>query len=156
MSASPVRSPGTERDLFVLWPDAEQLVVLDAGEGVHLTTGAFDRAWLPAADVPAEPALGPVPPGVYAYVNRRGVLRDGTTDAPRTHPGEHPLLTELLSASPRLRELFGQTPEEFRERARGNRELCLRGTELLAKEGLVIPSGLEPYAGAPGPYDTSA
>jgi hypothetical protein len=150
VSASPFHAPGTARELFLTWLDAEQLVVIDASEGVPVPTGAYDRAWLPSADVPIEPDCGPVPSGAYVYVNRRGVLRDGT-GAPRGHPGERRLLTELLGASPGLRELFGGTPEEFCERARGDRDLCARGTALFAEEGLVVRSGLEGYVRAAGP-----
>jgi hypothetical protein len=81
---------------------------------------------------------------VYAYVNRRGVLHDGT-GAPRTHPGQRPLLTELLVGSARLRELFGVTPEEFCARARADRHLCERGTRLFRDEKRVTASGLERY-----------
>jgi hypothetical protein len=145
VSASPVRAPGVVRELFVLWLDAEQLAVIDASEGVPMAAGNFDRAWLPAPDVRVEPADGTVLRGVYAYVNRHGVLHDGA-GAPRRHPGEQrPLLTELLRGSARLRELFGSTPEEFCARARADRRLCERGTRLFAEERRVTPSGLERY-----------
>ncbi len=48
VSASPVSAPGTVRELFLLWLDAEQLAVIDASEGVSMASGNFDRAWLPA------------------------------------------------------------------------------------------------------------
>lgn len=93
-------------------------------------------------------------PGVHAYVNRHGVLHDGT-GAPRTHPGQRELLTELLVGSARLRELFGVTPEEFVARARAGHLLCEAGTRLFAEEKRVTESGLEPYlrvqqTGSPG------
>jgi hypothetical protein len=145
VSASPVRAPGVVRELFVLWLDAEQLAVIDASEGVPMAAGNFDRAWLPAPDVRVEPADGTVLRGVYAYVNRHGVLHDGA-GAPRRHPGEQrPLLTELLHGSARLRELFGTTPEEFCARARADRRLCERATRLFAEERRVTASGLEHY-----------
>ncbi|MFD8201001.1 hypothetical protein ACWDTR_24485 [Streptomyces sp. NPDC003470] len=145
VSASPVRAPDAVRELFVLWLDAEQLAAIDASEGVPMAAGNFDRAWLPAPDVRVEPAAGTVLRGVWAYVNRHGVLRDGA-GAPRRHPGEQrPLLTELLHGSARLRELFGATPEEFCARARSDRRLCERGTRLFAEERRVTASGLEPY-----------
>ncbi|MEV5318098.1 hypothetical protein AB0K92_10625 [Streptomyces sp. NPDC052687] len=147
VSASPFAAPGVVRELFVIWLDAEQLAVVDASEGVPLPDGNFRRAWLPAPEVRIETADGRTLPGAYAYVNRRGVLRDGT-DAPRRHPGrQRVLLTALLTALPRLRALFGVSPEEFTARARADRRLCDRGTRLFAEEKLVTMSGLEQYAG---------
>ncbi len=154
VSASPVAAPGVVRELFVLWPDAEQLAVIDASEGVPMAGGNFDRAWLPAPDVRVEPGDGTVLPGAYAYVNRHGVLHDGT-GVPRRHPGaQRPLITELLDGSARLRELFGTTPEEFCARARADRRRCERATRLFAEERRVTASGLERYVGteaAPSP-----
>ncbi|MEU9071201.1 hypothetical protein AB0D60_30435 [Streptomyces sp. NPDC048306] len=148
VSASPVGAPGVVRELFVLWLDAEQLAVIDASEGVPMAGGNFDRVRLPAPDVRVEPGDGSVPAGVYAYVNRHGVLHDGT-GVPRRHPGEQrPLITGLLHESARLRKLFGETPEEFCARARADRRLCDRGTRLFAEEGRVTASGLERYVGA--------
>lgn len=146
VSASPFNAPGTVRELFVTWLDAEQLAVVDASEGVTSPSGAYDRAWLPASGVRIEPELGSGRPltGAYVYVNRRGVLHNGD-GAPRGHPGERLLLTELLVAMPRLRELFGVTPEEFCARARFDRRLCEKGTRLFAEEKLVVASGLERY-----------
>ncbi|GHF56346.1 hypothetical protein GCM10018783_27040 [Streptomyces griseosporeus] len=148
VSASPVRAPGAVRELFVIWLDAEQLAVVDASEGVPLARGNFRRAWLPAPDVRVEPEGGPALPGVFGYVNRHGVLHDGSPGTPRGHPGQRALLTELLLRSPRLRELFGGTPEEFCARARADAALCARGTRLLAEEQWVTASGLERYVGA--------
>ncbi|MCT9141572.1 hypothetical protein [Streptomyces violarus] len=148
MSASPVSAPDTVRDLFVLWLDDEQLAVIDASEGAPVPSGNFNRAWLPAPDVRIDLADGTRLPGAYAYVNRHGVLHDGT-GAPRTHPGQRALLTELLSGLPRFRELFGVVPEEFSARARGDRRLCERGTRLFIEEKLVTSSGLERYVGSP-------
>ncbi|MFF9333934.1 hypothetical protein [Streptomyces albogriseolus] len=154
VSNSPVAAPKRVSELFVLWLDARQLTVIDASEGVPLPHGNFRRAWLPAPDVRVEFPDGGMIPGAYAYVNRRGVLHDGT-GAPRTHPGQRPLLTSLLSTLPRLRDLFGTTPEAFSARARADRGLCAEGTRLFAEEGLVTAGGLERYvtahgAGVPG------
>ncbi|MHC3467899.1 hypothetical protein ACYF6T_04205 [Streptomyces sp. 7R007] len=154
VSASPVESPGTVRELFVVWLDAEQLTVIDASEGVPLPHGNYRRAWLPASEVRVEAADGTVLPGAFAYVNRHGVLHDGT-GVPRVHPGQRELLTELLVGLPRLRELFGVTPEEFCARARADRALCEQGTRLFAREKLVTASGLERFVrdqqtGSPG------
>ncbi|MFC8082986.1 hypothetical protein [Streptomyces sp. NPDC057340] len=155
VSASPVAAPGVVRELFMLWLDEAQLAVIDASEGVPMAGGNFDRVWLPAPDVRVEPGDGSVLRGAYAYVNRHGVLHDGT-GAPRRHPGaQRPLITELLDASARLRELFGATPEEFCARARADRRLCDRGTRLFAEEQRVTASGLERYVGS-GPEDPFA
>jgi hypothetical protein len=149
VSASPVKAPDVVRELFVTWFDARQLAVVDASER------AYDRAWLPGSELfHVEPGSGELLRGVYAYVNRHGVLRDGT-GMPRRHPGERPLLTELLAASSGLRKLFGRTREEFCARARADRELCERGTRLFREEGLVTESGLERHVrpqqtGSPG------
>ncbi|MFF1681728.1 hypothetical protein ACFVYG_37490 [Streptomyces sp. NPDC058256] len=144
VSASPFQAPGTVSELFITWLDAAQLAVVDASEGVTAPTGAYDRARLSSQDFRIELESGELLPGAYVYVNRRGVLHDGT-GTPRGHPGERPLLTALLAGSPRLRELFGDTPEEFCARARFDRALCARGTRLFAEEGLATASGLERY-----------
>lgn len=154
VSASPVEAPGAVRELFVTWLDAEQLAVVDASEGAHLAAGNYRRAWLPSPEVRFELADGTALSGAYVYVNTHGVLHDGT-GAPRGHPGQRPLLTELLVGSARLRELFGVTPEEFCARARADHELCRQGTRLFKREKLVTVSGLERYAeaqqtGSPG------
>lgn len=154
VSASPVRSSGESSELFVIWLNPRQLTVIDASEGVPLPEGNFHRAWLPAPDVRVELADGGALPGVYAYINRHGVLRGGA-GAPRRHPGQHALISELLSGSAPLRELFGDTPEEFCARARADVDRCARGTRLFAEHGWVTASGLEPYAvgqqtGSPG------
>ncbi|MHA5048209.1 hypothetical protein [Streptomyces sp. SD15] len=144
VSASPFHAPDAVGALFLTWLDAAQLAVVDASEGVPLPAGAYDRAWLPSSDVRIELDSGDLLPGAYIYVNRRGVLHDGS-GVPRAHPGQRPLLSSLLAGSPRLRELFGDTPEEFCARARFDAERCVRGTRLLAEEGLTVASGLEGY-----------
>ncbi|MEV5956135.1 hypothetical protein AB0M11_20575 [Streptomyces sp. NPDC051987] len=146
VSASPVASPSGVRELFVLWLDGRQLRAVDASEGVPLPDGNFQRAWLPAPAVRVTLDDGTALPGVHTYVNRHGVLHDGT-GTPRRHPGERALLTELLSRSPELRELFGGTPEEFCARARADAALCRTGTRLFAEWRWAVASGLERYAG---------
>ncbi|MCC5474345.1 hypothetical protein [Streptomyces barringtoniae] len=149
VSASPVKSPRALRELFVIWLDRRQLEVIDASEP-H-----FRRGWLPAPQVRIELPDGCALTGAYAYVNRHGVLHDGT-GAPRRHPGDQrALLGELLVRSTPLRALFGVTPEEFCARARRDPELCARGTRLFAEQKWVTESGCEPYAdgrqaGSPG------
>ncbi|KOG39806.1 hypothetical protein AQJ84_07625 [Streptomyces resistomycificus] len=152
VSASPFEAPRAVRELFVIWLDAEQLEVIDASEGVPLPNGNYGRAWLPSpqvsvevrAEAGAEGGAGVTLPGVYSYVNRHGVLHDGT-GVPRAHPGQRPLLTELLVGSARLRGMFGGTPEEFCARARADRRLCERGTRLFREEQRVTASGLERF-----------
>ncbi|MFJ9118673.1 hypothetical protein ACIRJO_24315 [Streptomyces sp. NPDC102394] len=154
VSASPFQAPDAVRQLFVTWFDAEQLAVIDASEGVPLPHGNYRRARLPASEVRIELEDGTRLPGVHVYVNRRGVLRNGT-DTPRRHPGQRRLLTELLVGSPRLRELFGVTPEEFCARARADAWLRERGARVFAEEKMVTTSGLERFVedqqtGSPG------
>ncbi|MFD0307938.1 hypothetical protein [Streptomyces sp. NPDC127119] len=160
VSASPFRAPGHTRELFLTWLDPAQLAAIDASEGVTRPSGAYDRVLLPSAGFRVEPEPGGAGEpgealdGVHLYVNRHGVLQDGT-GTPRAHPGEHRLLTELLAESPGLRKLFGSTPEEFCSRARGDLRLCAEGTRLFAREGRTTASGLEKYArgqqtGSPG------
>jgi hypothetical protein len=154
VSASPFRAAGHTRELFLTWLDPAQLAAVDASEGVTAPAGAYDRVLLPAADFRIELESGAVLDGAHLYVSRRGVLHDGG-GTPLRHPGERPLLTELLAGSPRLRELFGSTPEEFCSRARGNLALCGRGTRLFAELGWTTASGLEKYvcaqqSGSPG------
>ncbi|MGW7404945.1 hypothetical protein ACWGI9_14645 [Streptomyces sp. NPDC054833] len=144
VSASPVAAPGCTRELFVIWLDARQLTVIDASEGVPLRDGNYDRAWLPAPDVRIELSDGGTLTGAYAYVNRHGVLHNGS-GTPRAHPGQRPLLTELLAGSAPLRELYGVTPEDFCARARADAVLCRRGTRLFAEHKWATASGLEGY-----------
>ncbi|MFJ8938992.1 hypothetical protein ACIRL0_25260 [Streptomyces sp. NPDC102365] len=169
VSAAPFRAPGHTRELFLTWLDPAQLAAIDASEGVTRPSGAYDRVVLPATGFRVEPEPGdPRGPhdssdssssggsldGVHLYVNRHGVLQDGT-GTPRVHPGERRLLTQLLAESAGLRKLFGSTPEEFCSRARGDLRLCAEGTRLFAREGRTTASGLEKYVrgqqtGSPG------
>ncbi|PSM38008.1 hypothetical protein C6Y14_39230 [Streptomyces dioscori] len=162
VSASPFRAPGHIRELFLTWLDPAQLAVIDASEGVTRPSGAYARVLLPSAGFRVEQEPEPDDPGgpgdpldgVHLYVNRHGVLHDGT-GTPREHPGERQLLTELLAGSTELRKLFGSTPEEFCSRARGDLRLCAEGTRLFAREGRTTASGLEKYVrgqqtGSPG------
>ncbi|MGC5568113.1 hypothetical protein ACPYPG_35450 [Streptomyces sp. FR-108] len=172
VSAAPFRAPGHTQELFLTWLDPAQLAAIDASEGVTRPSGAYDRVLLPSTGFRVEPEpgdphgphdsggsrdsgdLGDSLAGVHLYVNRHGVLQDGT-GTPREHPGERRLLTQLLAESPGLRKLFGSTPEEFCSRARGDLRLCVEGTRLFAREGRTTASGLEKYVrgqqtGSPG------
>ncbi|MFG2573990.1 hypothetical protein [Streptomyces sp. NPDC048481] len=136
VSASPVGSPGTVRQLFVIWLDPEQLATMDA------TEPNYDRVLLPAPQVRVEQENGEALLGCFAYVNHHGVLHDGS-GAPRRHRDQRALIAELLAESAALRGLFGGTPEEFCRRARSDAGLCERGTRLFAQENRVTVSGLE-------------
>ncbi|MFE0104431.1 hypothetical protein [Streptomyces sp. NPDC059009] len=142
VSASPFHSPGLTQDLFVTWLDAAQLEIVDESEGISDPAGEYDRVLLSGSEYRMELPSGELLGGAYLYVHRYGVIHDGTA-APRRHPGERQLLTELLAESRQLREWFGDTPEEFSSRARGNAELCEKGTRLFADEGRITRSGLE-------------
>ncbi|MFF3937171.1 hypothetical protein [Streptomyces phaeofaciens] len=136
VSASPVAAPEVSRELFVIWLDDDQLARVDA------TEPNFDRVRLPAPRFRVELENGETLPEVFSYVNRHGVLHNGT-GVPRTHPGQRPLIAELLAGSVELRRRFGVTPEEFTARARADARLCAWGTQLFAKEKWVTNSGLE-------------
>ena len=140
VSASPFRAPGRTRELFVIWLDADQLRLVDASEGLFTPSGNYQRLALPDSSVQLE--SGQVPDGVQLYVNRRGVLHNGSP-VPRPHAEQRELLKALLDESASLRALFGATPEEFVLRARGDRALCAAGTRLFADEGRTAVSGLE-------------
>lgn len=144
VSSSPFHTPGQGRDLFITWLDAAQLEIIDASEGISDRDGEYDRVLIPGADFPMELESGELLGGAYLYVHRYGVIQDGA-GAPRPHPGERQLLTDLLSESRQLREWFGGTPDEFSSRARGNEQLCEKGTRLFADEGRVTDSGLRHY-----------
>ncbi|WP_405784521.1 hypothetical protein OG512_39550 [Streptomyces sp. NBC_01378] len=144
VSSSPFHTPGLSRDLFITWLDAAQLEIVDASEGISDPDGEYDRVLLPPEDFPMALESGELLGGAYLYVHRYGVLHGGSGD-PRPHPGERQLLTELLSESRQLREWFGDTPEEFSSRARGNGQLCEKGTRLFADEGRLTDSGLRQY-----------
>ncbi|MFF3487879.1 hypothetical protein ACFYXC_32040 [Streptomyces sp. NPDC002701] len=150
VSASPFRAPGHTRELFLTWLDPAQLAAVDASEGVTRPSGAYDRVTLPADGFRVEPEWGEPLDGVHLYVNRHGVLHDGT-GTPRAQCGQRELLSRLLAESPRLREVFGSTPEEFCSRARGDPGLCAEGTRLFAVEGRATASGLEKYVHGAGP-----
>ncbi|MCX5085325.1 MULTISPECIES: hypothetical protein [unclassified Streptomyces] len=147
VSASPFHTPGLSMDLFITWLDAAQLEIVDASEGISDPDGEYDRVLLPPEDFPMVLDSGELLGGAYLYVHRYGVLHDGSGN-PRSHPGEHQLLTELLSESRQLREWFGDTPEEFSSRARGNGQLCEKGTRLFSDEGRLTDSGLRQYVTA--------
>ncbi|MGX1268167.1 hypothetical protein [Streptomyces phaeoluteigriseus] len=134
--ASPVHTPGVTRELFVIWLDGEQLGVVDA------TEPNFDRVPLPDPSVRIGLDDGGTLSGVFAYVSRHGVLHDGD-GVPRSHPGQHSLITELLRGSTGLRRMFGVTPEEFCVRARTDARLCERAARMFAEEEMVTRSGLE-------------
>ncbi|MFJ9019690.1 hypothetical protein ACIRPU_06835 [Streptomyces sp. NPDC102259] len=136
ISASPVDAPGVTAELFVIWLDPEQLALIDA------TEPNYDRVLLPAPGFRVELENGEALLDAFAYVNHHGVLHDGD-GVPRRHPGQRVLITELLTRSPALRQLFGTTPEEFCARARADAGRCAEGTRLFAEEKLVIASGLE-------------
>jgi hypothetical protein len=142
ISSSPVAAPGHTRELFVTWLDASQLEIVDRSEGIFDPAGEYDRVLLPAPDVRVELASGEVLGEVYAYVHRYGVLCDAEGN-PRRHLGERQLLADVLAESRQLREWFGDTPEEFSSRARGNLSLCGKGTRLFADENRTTRSGLE-------------
>ena len=84
VSASPFKAPDAVRELFVTWFDARQLAVVDASEGCRCRR----RTAMPAARRRLPVSLGSgelAARALYVYVNRHGVLHDGT-GVPRRHP----------------------------------------------------------------------
>ncbi|MDQ0579293.1 hypothetical protein [Streptomyces rishiriensis] len=134
--ASPIGAPGVMRELFVIWLDPEQLALIDA------TEPNYDRVLLLAPGFGVELENGEALLDAFAYVNHHGVLHHGD-GAPRRHPGQRALITELLARSTALRQLFGTTPEEFCSRARADAGRRVQGTRLFAEEKWVTASGLE-------------
>jgi hypothetical protein len=113
--ATPIVGPDLASSLFVQWLDARQLAALDATETsytrVRLSPGSPDdagvRITLPSGEVMS---------ACYAYVADRGVLtHDGS---PRLLEKQADLLTGLLAASERLRDLLGHTAHDWIERVR--------------------------------------
>ncbi|MCX4825086.1 hypothetical protein OG883_35545 [Streptomyces sp. NBC_01142] len=148
IATAPYLASGLASELFITWLDRAQLEVVDDTEGIFDAEGEYARALVPGRDFRTEMPSGELLGGMYVYVNLRGVLKQ-SSGTPRPHRGEEPLLTGLLAESPRLRELFGDTPAEFCASARGDIPLCEQGTRLFVEEDRITTSDLEAYAADP-------
>ncbi len=101
--AAPIAAPGETAGLFVLWLDEEQLAALD------LTEPNYVRRPLAARVVVA---AGAPLTGVFVYEGRHGCVADGH-GRPRRLTSQRALVQSLLEASPSLRHVCGDTPEDF-------------------------------------------
>lgn len=131
--ATPIVGPDLASTLFVQWLDNRQLAALDATESsytrVRLTPGSPDDAGV-RVRLPSGEILG----ACYAYVANRGVLvHDGR---PRRSGDQAQLLTELLAGSQRLRDLLGESAQDWIDRTR-EPGVIQAGREILCEEGWV-------------------
>ncbi|MEU8401395.1 hypothetical protein AB0C28_39925 [Nonomuraea sp. NPDC048892] len=104
--AAPIAAPGETSRLFVLWLDEEQLAALD------LTEPNYVRRRLAAQVVVGAPLKG-----VFVYEGRHGCVADGN-GRPRRLTSQRALVRSLLDASPSLRHVCGDTPEDFVDNVR--------------------------------------
>lgn len=107
--AAPVRKQNAVSRLFVLWLDSTQLRVLDE------TEPNYWRRRLPAQSLAVRLESGAPVSECFVYIGKHGCLVD-TQGQPRRLAGQRALIQELLSESPVLRKLCGESPEEFVER----------------------------------------
>lgn len=120
--------------LVVAWLDAEQLEAVDATEFPD-----YRRAILPGSEFPMTMPSGERLSGAYIYFSAHGVLA-GPDGAPRPGAGDQAeLLAALLSASPRLGELFGPDPASWVKKAGHDQALRALGTQIFGQEGWVLP-----------------
>lgn len=108
--ATPVPAPGRTTSLVVAWLDADQLAALDA------TEPNYRRIRPPADRFPMTAQSGTLVPG-WVYASRHGWLVDAAGRA-RPLVAQPDLLHALLTDSPALRKLAGNTPEAFVETMR--------------------------------------
>jgi hypothetical protein len=108
--ATCVRAPGQQVELFVAWLDEDELRAVDA------TEPNYDRVLLAGDHFPVLLPSGERLQACSAYISKWGCLArpDG-----ELWPlvSQRDLLGTLLAGSVPLRELFGDTPESFTERA---------------------------------------
>ncbi|MFF3689081.1 hypothetical protein [Streptomyces sp. NPDC002187] len=141
VAGAPYADPGAQAVLVVSWLDPVQLAALDGTE-FH-----YARVLLPGAAFAMTMPSGERLSGAYAYVSAHGVLR-GPDGAPRSGGvAQRQLLAALLAGSARLRTLLGPDPATWVERARADRAVRERGTQIFGEEGWVLRrTGLAAYA----------
>ncbi|MEV6314701.1 hypothetical protein [Streptomyces sp. NPDC051776] len=142
VAATPYAVPGAETTLVVSWLDPAQLAALDTSEIFN-----YRRALLPGDRFPMTMPSGERMGGAYFYVSERGLLA-GPDGLPRPGGGDQrALLSALLAASPRLREVLGPGPESWVARARSDAALRESGVRIFAEEGWVLTApNFPPYA----------
>ncbi|WP_431780438.1 hypothetical protein [Streptomyces chumphonensis] len=129
---SPFPAADRVADVVLLWLDEGQLGVIDASERVN-----YRRVELPRDRFPVRGSGR----GVHVYVSSRGLLA-GDGGAPREAGEQRRVMSELLSASPRLREVLGASPEEWVRRVAADHRLCGVASVLLVEEGFVLGNPL--------------
>ncbi len=128
--AAPVKVSGEVSHLFVLWLDDTQLHTLDE------TEPNYRRCSLSPGSFRVRIASGAVLPNCFLYVGKHGCLVD-SAGRPKRLGDQRSLIRELLDESARLRELCGETPEDFAARMR---DPAARETvqQVFALEGKVL------------------
>ncbi|NBE99946.1 hypothetical protein FE391_41180 [Nonomuraea sp. KC401] len=100
--AAPIDTPGETSRLFVLWLDERQLAALD------LTEPNYTRRTL-THPVRLEP--GPHLPPPFVYAGKHGCVLD--EGRPRRLTPQRALIQSLLDEIPGLRQVCGDTPDDF-------------------------------------------
>ncbi|MET9531882.1 MULTISPECIES: hypothetical protein [unclassified Streptomyces] len=144
VATAPYTDRGSVLSLAVTWLDDDQLAAVDATELPY-----YERVLLPYREFPMELPNGLPVDEVHLYASSMGVLA-GPDGRPRPAPAtQAALLTELLTASPRLHELLGPDPQTWVDRASKDPELADEGTRLFRTEGWVVMlDDFLPYAEA--------
>ncbi|AZM45481.1 hypothetical protein DMB38_06265 [Streptomyces sp. WAC 06738] len=134
VAAAPYAEAGAEAGLWVTWLDDGQLRAVDGTEMPN-----YGRALLPAAEFPVRLPGGGLLPDTYVYYNVRGILSDGR-GRPLPQALDQPaLLTRLLAASSRLRDLLGPAPRDWVARAGADAGVREAGTRIFHEEGWLLP-----------------
>lgn len=110
LPATPVPSPGTESDLWVLWLDQVALAAID------VTEPNYDRILLPDR-YPVRLTTGQPVTGCWVYRSRPGYLLNQAGE-PRRLTDQPTLISALLAEVPALPPLAGTSPQEWIERTR--------------------------------------
>ncbi|MDF3289370.1 hypothetical protein [Streptomyces silvisoli] len=133
VSASPYPDISRESTLVTSWLDTDQLSAIDASEALN-----FRRIKVTCDRFPLRLPNGAKLPVAYLYANVHGVLSlDGRS--PRPTADQHTLLSELLAASPRLRELLGPDPRSWVERVSADPTTPAEATRLFKAHGWALP-----------------
>ncbi|WP_407564269.1 hypothetical protein [Streptomyces sp. 184] len=137
VAAAPYAKGSAASRLWVTWLDEEQLRAVDGTEMPN-----YGRALLPGAEFPVRLSTGERPADTYVYYNARGILSDAHR-RPLAHTADQPaLLTRLLAASTRLRDLLGPTPGDWVTRAGGDAGVREAGARIFREEGWLLPEAV--------------
>jgi hypothetical protein len=128
--ATGLLAPEEHADLFVGWLDADELKAVDVTEPNYyrvLLPGDRFRIVLPSGERLS---------ACSAYISRWGCLAD-SDDRPRELVSQRQLLTTLLAESRALREMFGDTPEDFVKQAAADASKREQARRIFHEEGWV-------------------